>query len=129
MNDKPLFTEADILFCYTRADALADGVLIDLSQLASEAGFKFPTAITSAAWAAVIEPPADCTEQSNEGRSWDVLSVLRAAARQAGGVSEVRFVVRVRQSQEASADVELKACIHPGDAGEAVISIMLPNED
>ncbi len=60
MNDKPLFTEADILFSYSREDALADGVLIDLSQLASEAGFKFPTAITSAAWDVVIEPPADC---------------------------------------------------------------------
>jgi hypothetical protein len=129
MNDKPLFNEADILFCYTRAEALADGVLIDISPLASEAGFKFPAAITSAAWAAVIEPPADCNEQSIEGRSWDLLNVLRAAARRAGGVSEVRFKVHVRQSQDTAMDVELKACIHPGDAGEAVISIMLPNED
>lgn len=129
MNDKPLFTEADIIFKYTRAEALADGVLIDVSGLASEAGFRFPTAITSAAWAAVIEPPADCPEQSIEGRAWDVLNVLRTAARLAGGVSEVGFQVRVWQSQTSSADIALKACIHPGDAGEAVISIMLPNED
>jgi hypothetical protein len=37
----------DLIYAYTRAQALADGVLVDVSQMAREAGFKFPTAITA----------------------------------------------------------------------------------
>src|SRR5690606_22501667 len=33
----------DIIFAYTRAQAIADGVLIDVSNTAREAGIKFPT--------------------------------------------------------------------------------------
>ena len=37
----------DLIYSYTRAQALADGVLVDVSQMASEAGFRYPTAITA----------------------------------------------------------------------------------
>ena len=129
MHDKPIFTDADVLFAYTRADALADGVLRDLSGLARETGIKFPTAITAAAWAAVIEPPDDCPGQSSAGRAWDVLQVLRFAARSAGETSRLDLTVRVQQRPGQWRDVQLKALAHPGDAGEPVISIMLPYED
>ncbi len=36
---------------YTRAQALDDGFLVDVSELAKEAGFRFPVALTRAAWA------------------------------------------------------------------------------
>jgi hypothetical protein len=44
-----MFEEADLIHVYTRADALRDGVLIDVSQTAREAGFKSPAALTRAA--------------------------------------------------------------------------------
>ena len=48
---------------YTRAQAIADGVLVDLTMatddkgqsLCQQAGFKVPVAITRAAWAKTIE--------------------------------------------------------------------------
>lgn len=40
---KELFGET--IFSYTRAEALADGVLIDVSEIAEGIGFKIPTAI------------------------------------------------------------------------------------
>lgn len=129
MTDKPLFTGEDVIFVYTRADAIADGVLHDLSQLSIEAGIKFPTAITAAAWAAVIEPPADCPDQSIEGRAWDVLQVLRSQAKEAGPTDRVDFVVRVKQCADFARDVALKALLHAGDEGEPCITVLLPNED
>lgn len=129
MTDKPIFTEDDIIFSYTRGQAIADGVLVDITELAKEAGIKFPTAITAQAWGAAIEPPADCPCQSVEGRAWDVLQVLRFTARMAGRASCIDFVVRVKQQTGISRDIALKALAHPGDEWEPVITIMLPHED
>jgi len=40
-----MFENADLIHRYTRADAIADGVLIDVSQTAREAGFAYPVAL------------------------------------------------------------------------------------
>ncbi len=46
-----------LIHAYTRAQAIADGMLIDASKLAKEAGFKYPVALTSAAWADCVAVP------------------------------------------------------------------------
>ena len=38
----------EIIFSYTRAQAIADRVLVDVTPTALEAGFRFPVAATSA---------------------------------------------------------------------------------
>jgi hypothetical protein len=129
MTDKPLFTDDDIIYSYTRADAIADGTLIDITQLAKEAGFTSPVAVTAAAWVAAIEPPSDAPDQSIEGRTWDILNVLIFAARNERNSSRIDFTVRVKQQSGVSRDVALKALVHPGDAGERVITVMLTHED
>ncbi len=59
---------------YTRAQALADGVLIDVTETAREAGFRVPVALTAAVWADVREiPVAQKGIQDPEGRLWDLL--------------------------------------------------------
>lgn len=44
----------ELIYSYTRAQALADGELVDVSQTAIEAGFRVPVAITRALWAAIV---------------------------------------------------------------------------
>src|SRR4051794_4558851 len=44
-NAEDIFGE--VIFAYTRADALADGVLIDVTDTAKEAGFRIPVAVTA----------------------------------------------------------------------------------
>ena len=129
MNDKVFFTGEDLIFAYTRAEALADGVLKDITELAREAGLKYPTAITAAAWAAAIEPPDDCPGQSVEGRAWDALQLLRWQAKNAGQSNRIDFQVRVQVSANAWHDIALKAMVHAGDEGEPVITVMLRHED
>lgn len=43
--------DREVLDAYSRADAISDGVLRDASKLAKEAGFRYPVALTAAAWA------------------------------------------------------------------------------
>jgi len=40
-----VFADAEYISVYTRAEAIEDGVLKDVSELAREAGFKYPVAI------------------------------------------------------------------------------------
>jgi hypothetical protein len=49
-----MFEEAYLIHRYTRTDALRDGVLIDVSATAREAGFKYPVALTAAACAKCV---------------------------------------------------------------------------
>lgn len=40
---------------YTRAQAIEDGALVDVSETATEAGFRVPVALTHAAWGDCVE--------------------------------------------------------------------------
>jgi hypothetical protein len=118
----------EIISSYTRAEAIADGTLVDVTETAREAGFKFPTAVTSGVWAGVIEPAEQDRElgQSEQGRLWDILQVLRATGRNAGERHEFKVIVAKGVRREL---VDLVAVVGPGDTPEPVITIMLPSED
>lgn len=68
--------ESEIIYSYTRAQAIADGVLIDVTPQAQEAGFKIPVAVTAALFHEYIAPPKGTEKsegQSIEGRLHDSL--------------------------------------------------------
>ena len=46
----------EVIYSYTRAQAIEDGVLIDVTRMAQEAGFKYPVAITASVWHEYIVP-------------------------------------------------------------------------
>src|SRR5262249_3751246 len=85
------------IHAYTRADALCDGVLIDVPTPARDVGFTYPVALTAAAWSRCVEVPPGVLCQDEAGRLWDVLTMLRVAAgRPSDDPQEVRFAVHVR---------------------------------
>ncbi|MCY4511649.1 MAG: hypothetical protein OXG35_32490, partial [Acidobacteria bacterium] len=43
-----LFEDADVIHRYTRAQAIKDGTLVDVTETAREAGWRFPVALTAA---------------------------------------------------------------------------------
>jgi hypothetical protein len=63
-----MFEEADLIHRYSRADALRDGVLIDVSATAWEAGFRYPVALTAAAWGRCVAVPPCVLCQDEAGR-------------------------------------------------------------
>lgn len=127
-----MFENADLIHRYTRADAIRDGVLIDVSTTAREAGFKFPVALTAAAWAKCVAIPPGVLCQDEAGRLWDVLTMLLFAIRGSNDRGrEIRFALHVRNDNRDRTPplVRLKALCGPGDLGEPVLTIMLPDED
>jgi hypothetical protein len=142
-----LFDGAPIIHAYTRADAIEDGELIDVSETAREAGIRFPVALTRAVFSRYVEFDPHCEGQDEAGRLWDVVWLLRCAIRRSGG-SEIRYQLHVAipgsvpfADNESAPDrgcglrksrhrkVTLKAICGPGDNGEPVIAVMLPGED
>ena len=123
-------TDDTLLFSYSRKEAIADGVLIDVTETAREAGFRFPVALTSAAWNVCVSIPAGVECQDEAGRLWDVLTMLRHASRAArGGESTLYFDVLVLNDRTSPMPVRLKAVCGPGDDLSPCITIMLPEED
>ncbi|MEU2454852.1 DUF6573 family protein [Streptomyces sp. NPDC012765] len=128
----------EVIHAYSRADALADGSLVAVcTDVAREAGFRVPVALTAAAWAdCVAWAPEDSdrqTYQDEPGRLWDVLWMSWNAIRRAsgGGSSCTVALYRVpRDGRSRGAEpVRLDATCGPGDGGGPVITISLPGED
>jgi hypothetical protein len=126
-----MFENADLIYRYTRAQAIEDGVLIDVSTVAREAGITYPVALTSAAWGRCVAVPPGVECQDEAGRLWDVLFLLRLAIGRSDGGPEVRFAVHVRNdnTERTPPQVRLKAICGPGDRGEPVITVTLPDKD
>lgn len=120
----------DTIHVYTRAEALADGVLVDARETAREAGFRIPVAFTRAAWdlCVALSPAAERAGNDERGRLWDVLWMLRHAARRRPDSDETLFVVLCVTTRVRPSRVALRAKVGPGDDGEPVLTIMLPEE-
>jgi hypothetical protein len=126
-----MFENADLIHRYSRAEAIADGVLIDVSAVAREAGIRYPVALTRAAWERCVAVPPGVLCQDEAGRLWDVCWLLACAARRSGSGPGLRFGVHVRNDNRERTPplVRLKAVCGPGDGGEPVVTVMLPEED
>lgn len=122
----------DLIYSYSRAQAIEDGVLVDVGPIAKEAGITFPVALTRAVWDRCVTVPEGVRCQDEQGRLWDVLWMLRDAIRRGkGDGSEIRYQVHVRNSNRQGIPplVNLKAVCGPGDHAEPVITVMFPEED
>lgn len=73
----------NVVYAYTRANAIADGELVDVSDIAKEAGFRLHVAVTRNVWEACVAwNHLDNKAQVNQdesGRLWDVIWMLRCA--------------------------------------------------
>jgi uncharacterized protein DUF6573 len=125
-----MFENAEIISRYTRADAIAEGVLIDVTPTAREAGFKYPVALTATVWAECVAVPPGVVCQDEAGRLWDIVWMLKCAIARANG-SEILFSLHVRNDNRERTPplVRVKAICGPGDDAEPVITVMMPNED
>ncbi len=125
-----MFGEDTLLHKYTRQDALRDGVLIDVSTTAREAGITYPTATTAAVFQQYVRVPEGVESQDETGRLWDILTMLRHAITRGPEGDMLLFTVFVSNANEKPpSPVKLKAVCHPGDEGEPVITVLLPEED
>jgi Family of unknown function (DUF6573) len=120
-NDNPF---GELIYSYSRAQAIEDGVLVDLSQVDSiRQGWKHPFACTSAV-SAIIEEALKRPHQDLAGICHDISTMAMIAIRKADDRQLILFRVIITGTTHM-----LKLHIGPGDAGEPVLTLMLPNED
>jgi hypothetical protein len=141
-NEKYPELFGDLVYSYTRADALRDGVLVALPH-AQGLGFRVSVAITDTAYAACIAWPEADPKLSDILRLREEI-VLRAAVMEAkahrrrpqAGSAErpdrIDFIVETVVLREGKADlaqVALYMVIGPGDNAEPVGTILRVGED
>ena len=123
----------EVIYSHSRTQALQDGVLIDVSKMAKEAGFKYPVAITSGIEGIIqraIANPKYCNDYN--GVLWDILWMcsmkVRSLTTYKDKISDFPFQVIITGVGQRKY-YTFKAACNPGDDMEPAITIMLPNED
>jgi len=122
----------NVISIYTRRQALSDGVLMDCTEFAREAGFTWPVACTDHLYHDYIVPALALIAEggSIQGRLWDVLQVLRYAIRSSKDDTYLRFTVLFQMSPGAApVPVELVSVAGPDDDGSPCLTLMLEGDD
>lgn len=120
---------------YSRAQALEDGALVDVTATARLVGFTVPVAVTKAVWENCIawerEDSEKQIQQDQSARTWDVLWNCVCEARE--NLNSSSFIFEVHRIPRGDGftplPVKLKANYGPGDTPAPVITIMQPDED
>ena len=133
-ENKNPFADVAVIFSYSRAQAIEDGVLIDATQIAKEAGFKCPVAVSEGVFRSIVELPevASARGESTEGRLWDVVWMCACAARklQRNHETDTAYFQVLATGDDGKRKLhQLYSKCGPGDGGEPVVTIMLIGED
>jgi hypothetical protein len=125
--------EFQVIYTYTRSQAIADGLQIEVTKVAEEAGIRFPVFLTRGVYDRYVAVPPGITGQDEAGRLWDIVWMLRfAIIRAKPGVTRVPVALYVRNSDTHPARlVKLIATAGAVDIDDPApaITVMLPDED
>ena len=122
MINENLFGET--IYSYSRAQAIEDGVLVDLTNVDSiRQHWKHPFACTSAVWA-IVEKALTKEGQDLAGICHDISMMAKLSLRGEREGDQVLFTVIITRRKH-----QLKLNIGPGDTAAPVLTLMLPNED
>jgi hypothetical protein len=130
MNTQNPFGE--MVFRYTRSQAVADGVQVDVTKTAQEAGIRFPMFLTRAFYDNYVAVPAGVTGQDEAGRLWDLVWMTRfAILRRSSGCTRIPVALYVRNDNRAAKLVKLIATCSALDIDDPqpAITLMMPDED
>lgn len=120
----------NIIHSYTRAEAIEDGFLVDVSDTAKEAGFLYPVALTATVYRDYVEVPEGVEGQDESGRLWDILFLCRHKIKRSNGGTTCFFYLLVKNDNNKDAErVRLKAVCGANDDASPCITVMMPDED
>ena len=122
----------EVIFAYSRAQAVADGVQVEVSKVAAEAGIRYPMFLTRAVYDAYVTVPPGVTAQDEAGRLWDVVWLTRfAILRAKPGTNRVPVALYVRNDNHRAKLVKLIAQCGPLDIDDPqpAITVAMPDED
>ena len=129
-HNESLFGE--VIYRYTRAQAIADGEQIEVTKVAQEVGIRFPVFITRAVFENYVAVPEGVTAQDEAGRLHDLVWMTRfAILRAKPGVSRLPVALYVRNDNHRAKLVKLIATCGPVDIDDPApaITVMMVGED
>ena len=123
-----------VIYAYTRSQAITDGLQVEVSKVAAEAGIRFPVFLTRGVYDAYVTVPDGVTAQDEAGRLWDIVWMLRHGIRSnvAGAAKDrFEFSLYVRNDNRRAKLVKLIATCGPLDIDDPApaITVLLPCED
>ena len=121
-----------VVYSYTRAQAVADGVQVEVTKTAQEAGIRFPVFLTRTVYDSFVAVPPGVTAQDEAGRLWDIVWMLRfAILRSRPGCDRLPVALYVRNDNRAARLIKLVAVCAALDIDDPQpsITVMLPDED
>ena len=121
-----------VIYAYTRKQAVADGVQVEVTKTAKEAGISFPVFLTRTVFDAYVAVPDGVTGQDEAGRLWDICWMLRfAILRSRSHGDRVPVALYVRNDNRRAKLVKLIAQCGPLDMDDPqpAITVMMPDED
>ena len=131
--------DAEIISVYTRADAIRDGELVDVSAIASMRGFLMPLAMTRKVWDTIVEwMPEDTKRAGHMLNTTDrliyALDCVRLAISTHNRSGQNGQIVTVTleyipRGETAPTTATVNVDVGPGDDLEPVLTIMYPDED
>ena len=122
----------EVIFSYTRSQAVADGVQVEVTKTAQEAGIRFPVYLTRAVFDAYVTVPPGVEAQDEAGRLWDIITMARfAILRSRPGCDRLPVALYVRNDNRRPRLVRLTAVCGPLDIDDPqpAITVMLMDED
>jgi hypothetical protein len=132
-NENPIPAEpfGPVIYSYSRAQAVVDGMQVEVTKTAQEAGIRFPVFLTRAVYDAYVTVPPKVSGQDEAGRLWDILTMARfAILRSRPGCDRLPLALYVRNDNRRPYLVRLTAVCGPLeiDDPKPAITIMLPDE-
>lgn len=127
-----VFADFEVIDRYTRADAIRDGILIDLTANFPDISrqlYKYPVSCTAAVWS-IVEAAVASARHCNDypGMVWDLLWMSqKGTIRRIDDTQHIFRVIITGAGRKRYHD--FKIMCHGGDQGEPVLTILLPEED
>jgi hypothetical protein len=122
----------NVIYAYTRKQAVEDGEQVDVSTTAAQAGIRFPVFLTRRVFDAYVTVPPNVTGQDEAGRLWDIVWMLRSAIKNGRSDGDrIAYSLYVRNDNRRPRLVQLVAACGAldMDSPEPAITVMLPGED
>ena len=121
-----------VIYAYSRSQAVADGVQVDVTKTAQEAGIKFPMFLTRAVFDNYVAVPPDVSGQDEAGRLWDLIWMARfAILRSHGHTDRLPVALYVRNDNHRAKLVKLIATCSALDIDDPqpALTLMMTDED
>ena len=122
----------DVVYSYTRKQAIADGFQVEVTKTAQEAGIRFPVFLTRTVFDSFVTVPEGVTAQDEAGRLWDIVWMLRfAISKSKNHSNRMPFALYIRNDNRKPRLVKLVATCGPLDMDDPqpAITVMMPDED